>query len=308
MIGFLSRRRFLQLGATAPAVLAARADAAPAGAAEVTAYQDGPQIWVRAGGRVLTCYRAHPAQKCPYFYPLAGPRTGRSLTDESGQPWPHHRSVFFGCDRVNGANFWQGPAATGQVVSAGPQATRSAPNAVEIRDRCDWQLPGHDPVLSDCRRFTVTVASPDCWHLDARITLTARRPVRVEKTNHSLFAVRAAADLTPAGGGMLVNSEGRAGEKETFGAEAGWCDFSGRRGDAVEGVALMDHPSNPWSPCRWFTRDYGFISPTPFNWIDGDGWRLPVGESVALRYRVVLHTGDATAARIADLYRAWAAS
>jgi hypothetical protein len=305
----LSRRRFLQLGAAAPVVLTARQTAAgPAAGVEVTAYQDGPQVWVRAGGRVLTCYRAHPTQKYPYFYPLAGPRTGRSLTDESGQPWPHHRSVFLGCDRVNGGNFWQGPAAVGQIVSAGPEFIRTAPNAVEVRDRCDWRLPGQDPILCDDRRFTVTVVSPERWHLDVRVALTARRPVRVERTNHSLFAVRAAADLTPAGGGRLVNAAGQVGEKGTFGAPAGWCDFSGRRGDTVEGIALLDHPGNPWAPCRWFTRDYGFMSPTPFNWVADDGWRLAAGESVVLRYRVVLHAGDATDARLADLYKVWAAS
>jgi hypothetical protein len=39
----------------------------------------------------------------------------------------------------------------------------------------------------------------------------------------------------------------------------------------VEGIALLDHPGNPWSPCKWFTRDYGFISPSPFNWLDQAG-------------------------------------
>ena len=31
-----------------------------------------------------------------------------SVTSESAQPWPHHRSVFMGADRVNGGNYWQG--------------------------------------------------------------------------------------------------------------------------------------------------------------------------------------------------------
>lgn len=309
MIGHVSRRRFLQLGAMAPADLAVpRAKAGAAAGVKLTAYQDGPQIWIRAGTQVLTCYRAHPTQKYPYFYPLAGPRTGRSLTDESGQPWPHHRSVFFGCDRVNGGNFWQGPDAAGQIVSAGLEMNQAVPNSVEVRDRCDWRVPGREPILTDDRRFTITIVSRDCWHLDARLVLTARRPIQVEKTNHSLFAVRAASDLTPGGGGHLVNSEGRVGEKGTFGVAAGWCDFSGRRGDTHEGIALFDHPKNPWAPCRWFTRDYGFMSPTPFNWLDKEGWQLPAGKSVTLRYRVVLHAGDAAAAGLAGAHKDWAAS
>jgi hypothetical protein len=73
-------------------------------------------------------------------------------------------------------------------------------------------------------------------------------------------------------------------------------------------VALMDHPKNPWSPCQWFTRDYGFISPTPMNWLGPEGWSLPAGQSVRLRYRVVGYAGDPLAVNLASLYDTWAAS
>ena len=311
----LSRRRFLQIGAAAGAGLSglpAAAGADPAAAPKLTVYQDGPQVWVRLGDRVLTCYRAHPTQKYPYFYPLAGPLTGLSLTAESSLPWPHHRSLFFGCDRVNGHNFWQGPPESGQVVSTGLKLGESAADSAQILDRCEWRLPGKPAVLLDERRFTVTPASTRTWYLDATVKLTARQPVQVTKTNHSFFSVRAAADVTPGGGGSLVNSEGQSGEKGTYGQAAAWCDFSGRRrdsaGKAVEGVALMDHPGNPWSPCPWFTRDYGFMSPTPFNWFADAGWRLPADQSVTLRYRVVVHAGDAKEADLAGISKAWSAT
>ena len=102
------------------------------------------------------------------------------------------------------------------------------------------------------------------------------------------------ADITPLGGGSLVDSEGRTGEKGTYGRESEWCDFFSSRhagnGKIIEGIALMDHSNNPWSPCKWFTRDYGFMSPTLFNWLDA--WRLEAGQSVTLSYRVVAHAGD----------------
>ncbi len=133
--------------------------------------------------------------------------------------------------------------------------------------------------------------------------------MQVTKTNHSLFAVRAAGDITPAGGGTLVDSEGRTGEADTFGRPAAWCSFFGRRrgavGGPVEGITLLTHPTNPWSPCPWFTRNYGFMSPSPFNWLGTGGWRLPAGQAITLRYRVVLHGGDPGAAGIAAMYRTW---
>jgi hypothetical protein len=107
----------------------------------------------------------------------------------------------------------------------------------------------------------------------------------------------------------LVSSEGAVGEAATFGKPAHWCAFYGRRLQAqdqpTEGIALLDHPKNPWAPCPWFTRDYGFISPMPFNWIE-QPWRLPAGQAVQLRYRVVLFAGTPEEAGITELSRSWA--
>lgn len=307
----LSRRRFLQLTVAASAAASARVFAANEANPEpaLTAYQDGPQVWVRHGQQALLGYRAHPTQKYPYAYPIAGPVSGLSLTSESGLPWPHHRSVFFGCDHVNGHNFWQGPVSQGQIVSTGLQLGPVDKTSAEFTDTCEWRLPGQEPVLADERRWRVTIASERVWTLGVSIKLVARQAVQVTKTNHSLFSVRAAADLTPTGGGTLVNSRGQTGEKGTFGQPANWCDFYGRRGSdgPIEGIALFDHPKNPWSPCPWFTRDYGFMSPTAFFWLGADGWRLEPDQAVALRYLIVAHAGDPKEAELDRQFQEWAA-
>ena len=162
--------------------------------------------------------------------------------------------------------------------------------------------------MRDQRRFKITVAGPRLRMIDAQITWTAVADATILKTNHSLFALRAARDITPWGGGTLVNANGEEGEKATFGRQAAWCAYWGkRRGNpaVVEGIALLDHPQNHWSPCKWFTRDYGFISPTPMNFID-TSWTLAAGKSVTLRYRVLLFAGDPKEAQIDRNYRAWA--
>jgi hypothetical protein len=103
-----------------------------------------------------------------------------------------------------------------------------------------------------------------------------------------------------------MNSEGQSGEKATFGKPAAWCCFFGRRETVpvVEGVAILDHPRNPWNPCPWFTRDYGFASPTPMNFM-AKTWDLGAGKSVRLRYRVVLLAGDPKEAQLDRLYQTW---
>jgi hypothetical protein len=116
----LTRRTFLRASLAAGALplagplraaAPASRPAAPPPAAEntdgLTTYQLGPQIWIRLNNRLLTCYRAHRSQKYPYLFPLAGPLSGLSLTDETTLPFPHHRALFLGCDRVNGGNYWQ---------------------------------------------------------------------------------------------------------------------------------------------------------------------------------------------------------
>ena len=74
----------------------------------------------------------------------------------------------------------------------------------------------------------------------------------------------------------------------------------------TEGIAIFDHPQNPWAPTPWFTRDYGFASPTPLNFIEKP-WTVPAGDRATFRYAVVLHAGDPAAANLAGLYKAWAA-
>ncbi|HWH70233.1 MAG TPA: DUF6807 family protein, partial [Candidatus Sulfotelmatobacter sp.] len=210
---------------------------------------------------------------------------------------------------VNGGNYWQEDYATGQILSTGPKLGAATKSSVEILDACEWQKPGGPVVMKDRRKITVTVPSEQVRFIDWEIEWSAVENVVVEKTNHSLFSMRAALDITPKGGGNLVNAEGDSGEKGTFGKKSAWCGFWGKRanvaGEIIEGIAILDHPQNPWAPTPWFTRDYGFASPTPMNFMEKP-WELAAGKSVTLRYRVVLHAGDPKAAKLDEIHKEWA--
>ncbi len=311
----LPRRSFLKLSALAAALpLAGRlpASAQAAKPAEdtsgLTTYELGPQIWIRLNNRPLTCYRAHRSQKYPYFYPLAGPASGLSLTDETTLPYPHHRSLFFGCDRVNGGNYWQEGYETGQILSTGPKLGRATKDTVEITDACDWQKPGGPLVMKDRRKISIQVPDENLRFIDWDIEWTAVEDVTIPKTNHSLFSMRAALDISPKGGGNLVNAQGDTGEKGTFQKKSAWCGFHGKRmtpaGEKVEGIAILDDPKNPWGLAPWFTRDYGFASPTPL-YFEEKPWQLAAGKSVSFRYRVVLHIGDPKQAGLDAIHKQW---
>ncbi len=276
--------------------------------AELGGQQHGPHIWLRWNNEPLVSYRAHHGSKYPYFYPLMGLASGLSLTSETAEPWPHHRSVYFSCDRVNGQNYWQQGLEHGQVLSTGPRVTEANSTSAIIEDACEWRAPERPLQMTDTRKYTITVDYPNKWILDSEIEWKAEEDITIERTNHALFSVRVATDITVWGGGTMVNSEGQVGEPETFGQPARWCAFYGKRvkakNEPVEGIALIDHPDNPWEPCPWFTRDYGMMSPMPFQWIE-EPWHLAAGESVNLKYRTVMFSGTPEEADIDGLSDAW---
>jgi hypothetical protein len=138
--------------------------------------------------------------------------------------------------------------------------------------------------------------------IDFKITIMPLVDVEILKTNHSLFSARVVPELNVKSGGMLINAEGNTSEKNTFGVSSPWCDYSGTRDGITEGIAILQNPRNRWYPSKWFTRDYGFFSPTPMYWIEGDKLNLAKGERLTLEYRVIVHASDSKAANIAGLF------
>lgn len=301
-----SKQRATRLGLLLTGLFIGAVTAIPAVAApELKAQQADHQIEVYVGDALFTAYKYNRDQKYPYFWPVNGPVTGKSVTTESTEPYPHHHSLFFGCDKVNGGNYWQNTNAHGQILSQGPKIEKARGHSVIITDECHWAIPGQDPVMADHRRITVTAPSKTQRILDFEITLEPLVDITIEKTNHSLFSARMVPELSVEQGGSLVNAAGDSGESGTFGVASPWCDYSGTRDGVTEGLAIFQHPENRWYPSKWFTRDYGFFSPTPMYWPEDGVTHLPKGEDLTLRYRVVVHTGDVEAAGMGALFEAY---
>jgi hypothetical protein len=277
---------------------------------QLTSYLNGGQILFRWNNFVVAAYRANPVQKYPYFSDLAGPLSGIPLTTESSEPHPHHRGIWIGCEPLCGGDYWKdGPLDKGQIRSLDLSLVKSTPNSAVVHNRCQWLRRRSPSPLVEDRRIQFTVLSDRIRLIDFDTEITALCDISIAKAKHSFFAVRVAPDIAPIGGGTLINSENGIGETGTFGKHARWCGYFGRRAlrtDVIEGVAVMDHPDNPWAPCPWFTRDYGHLSPSPFNFIDST-WTLAQGAVIRLKYRVVLHAGDPSAAGLNRIYKDWVA-
>ena len=276
----------------------------PASAAKLTAERRGSKINVSIDGKFFTSYVFSEDEKYPFFYPVNGPLTGGSVTSMRNAVYPHHTSLFFGCDMVNGGNYWQEGLERGRIISVNARIEKEGGDTVLITDECIWSRPGAVSPVKDTRKYIITAPSAGKTFIDVEITMHTLMDVRIKKTNHSLFSARLAADISVTNGGTMINAEGDMNEKDTFGKRSPWIDFSGSRGNNVEGLAILQHPSNPWFPAPWFTRDYGFISPTPMYWPEnGEETFLKDGSKLVLKYRVIVHSGDHKQADIAAEYK-----
>jgi len=274
---------------------------------KISAVKKGAKIDVTIDNLFFTSYIFAENEKYPFFYPVNGP-SGAGVTSMRNGTYPHHSSLFFGCDRVNGGNYWQEGLERGRIVSLREDILENDGSRVVIENECIWSRPGAVSPVKDLRKITITAPSKEAFQIDFEVTMEMLLDVTIEKTNHSLFSGRMDPALAVTSGGTMINAEGEQGEKGTFGKASPWIDCFGKRGDKIEGMAIMQHPTNNWYPSPWFTRDYGFFSPTPMYWpADDKATVMKKGETIKLKYRVLVHSGTNETAKIAEEFKKYAA-
>jgi hypothetical protein len=106
---------------------------------KITAEKVGDKIEFRADGNLITSYIISDYEKYPFFFPVNGPSKA-NVTSMRNALYPHHSSLFFGCDKVNGGNYWQEGLERGQIVSLRADILESGADKAVIletaRSRC----------------------------------------------------------------------------------------------------------------------------------------------------------------------------
>src|SRR5919204_2857047 len=82
----------------------------------------------------------------------------------------------------------------------------------------------------------------------------------------------------------------------TYRAAAPWLDWSGQVGESEGGIAFFDHPANPDYTAGLTGAGYGVMTLRHEYPAGADG-------RLTLRYRVLVHAGDAAAARVDQRFR-----
>ena len=300
--------------------------------------QTNDVLRVELNGKHFTDYHFKNVPR-PFCYPIIGPggvamTRNYPMVKVPGEETdhPHHRSLWFSHAPVNDVDVWTEKATTGRVKHRGFADISSGVNAGFIKTLNDWVAPDGKVLCSDEQTVHFHAPTNGVIMLDFEITIKASNgDVTFGDSKEGSFAIRVAESMrvlqpamrgepARAGNGHIVLSTGERDngvsaaaakdakrEAVTWGKRAAWCDYHGPADGKVVGFAIMDHPTNPRHPTWWHVRDYGLFAANPFGQHDferlsdknaGD-LKISAGQSIAFRYRVIIHEGDEKQARIA---------
>ena len=217
----------------------------------------------------------------------------------------HHYSLWVGHASVGGHDFWSEKGGT--IIHEQLEQLEDGPVFCRLVQRSKWSVDGLD-LLRERREIRVYDTPTDfrLIDLDSEFQPAGRDPVTLGKTSFGLLAARVAQSMTPFdGGGEITNSHGDRNEQQAHLKHADWIDQSGPVGpEKWEGLAMLDHPSNVNHPTVWHCRNDGWAGAA----FDAEGpYTIEPAKPLRLRYRVLLHRGDASAGAVAEHYKGFAA-
>ena len=249
------------------------------------------------GEQVVWQFNAPPERK-PYFHPLTV-ADSPTLTDFRPSDHPWHRALWFSWKSINGLLYWDEDPATAQspgvttvtAVKLTPRSDHSAHIEVDLA----YHPPGKPPVLTERRVMDVSPPAPDgSYHIDWRATFTAagsdvvldRTPIEgqpggVSYGGYAGLSIR----LNPALKSWQFSD--REGPVKALWKKDPWMAFSGPVGSGKSaGVAILEHPTSFRHPTPWYLiPSMPYYSPAVLYLANHT---LPAGQSLTLRYRILL--------------------
>ena len=259
-------------------------------------------------GRLFAVYRTDPKLPKPFMHPVfAAPGVSVVRPLENPEDHPHHKGIWVAVDEVNEVDFW---AERGHIVNRRAQVLccgQLGKLAVENH----WETFGGKLIVVE--KTTITIHPNGLMEYDIHFVAPKTHPVVFEDTKEGLFGIRIPNWMRERQGGKVVNSDGLKGTAACWGRRAAWVDYYNTypKDKKIYGVALMDHPENPY-PARYHVRNYGLFTLNPFGERAYTRGKLPPrpvklqpGQSLRLRYAIYIHPGDTQQAKVDAVYRRW---
>ncbi|MEM7332247.1 MAG: PmoA family protein [Chloroflexota bacterium] len=241
----------------------------------------------------------------PYIHPLRISDGKICLTEDS--PWHHpwQHGIATGYHGVNGCDFWfdpgQHPTMTiGSIEPSTPRILSEDPPTWEIESI--WRHADGSMLLIETQKWQLS-SQDEFTYLDMEWTLLAVPDVTITQDAYGGLFIRM--PFRKQWGANVMNSEGQR-DNDTEQQAARWVDLHMpiERDNAVAGMTVFDHPSNPRHPSKWRVDNQRGINPAPC--IQGE-IKLSAGEREQHSYRLVLHEGTLSPERIEALWQAYVA-
>jgi len=287
------------------------------------------------GGQLVGRYHFDRSLAKPHFHPLNGP-FGKPVTRaypmikdiaDEAKDHLHQRAVWF-CHgdvipegmtlprkvpNVVGVDFWAEHANHGWITCVEVGKPQSQGNHAWVVTRNEWQSPDREKIMDETRTLHLyDLGAARLLVLDVDLHASVL-PITFGDTKEGAFGIRVAETMTEKRkqGGVLENAEGKKTEKECWGAQSAWCDYSGPVEGKTVGLAILDDPKNP-HPAYWHSRGYGLMAANPFGRGKSgfpaakgrtDLVKLALREHLKLRYGLLIHPGDAKEGKVAERYQ-----
>lgn len=266
-------------------------------------------------GKVVWSLNVDPRMPKSHFHPLATV-DGEVLTafEPSDHPW--HRGLWWSWKYINGINYWEENPKTGTSdgITTLTGAELDAGDDFEARAelRFSYHPPSKPPAMTEVRRLEIS--KPDdhgTYTIDWVSTFTVgAETIKLDRTpppsrggpdfgGYAGLSLRFPKDLE---GWAFRSSEGIQNAAQGHGRPARWVDFSGPKA----GIAILDHPGNSRHPQPWYVSDKPsllFFNPSI---LFDDPLELAAGETLTLRYRVLVHSKPMAAEKIEESWRGFA--
>ena len=238
---------------------------------------------------------------------------------------PHHIGLWLNYESVNGLDFWNNSSAIASKKKAGYGwiKTTNIINSTSgeqgsLTYSANWQDINKNILLLESTSFyfsaynnlriidrittlkaIVDISMPDVKDglLGLRVAHELELPSKEERAftdNHgNSTTIKSANDKSVSGN--YITSRGITGDS-AWGTRAEWCMLFGKKGKDSISIVIIDHPKNIGYPTYWHARGYGLFSANPLGQkIFSNGktilnYALKKGESVTMRYRVIINT------------------
>jgi hypothetical protein len=278
-------------------------------------------------GREALVYQYGQSLDLVHYFPVRSP-SGKPMTVQQTEPYPHHRSFWFG-DTVQlpgkrKVSFYSplysrsdasDPTSPfrDRVRHVGFVPSQLAKHATVVEARIVWEMDRDTQVIDESRRLRIVPLDDGQYFLDVTFTITAAAGDVTFVSDWVHYAwpfVRMDPAFSGLQGGVITNSNLATSQQATNGQVADgkaatWVDYSNTIDGVTEGLAIFSHPDNE-HPHGWLTREYGCFGPRRPDAKSGKKFVLPQGDSLTQRVGIYVHRGDVRSGQVAESYERYA--